>query len=1569
MKKRVSLLICAALVLAVLTWNLSVSTGAEQVLKPFVTTAATTAEEVLAAWDSGDYSYVKLGADLELTLNGQNLVVDLAGYDLSVAGNGTLSGMDSANNTYDHLACGVVTAGEGIHCETEFVSADGVRYVALQEGSYATFHRLDMEIKTVTLRTSAAGLYYKAQYQCDRQLEEKVVSYGIVVSLQDVPGADFKTAEGDAYTVSSEKFVSGATVTSGSIVGIMKSDLSASENLKRMRMPIYTNAYIDFGNGPVLADTVNAGTKNGTSASLYRVLFALDNNYDSLTATVQGQLEDFCGFWKSTGLDFGMTKLGKVKTAIDNSNLKFDTGTTNAWCPVCEKKVTWTALKAEETTSANGGHYYLVQDLTYTGTGDYFFRAPTTGGHTACLHLNGHNMTATKTRAIYGSSGELNVMGNGNVTGYNKKSTYGAAVMVNNKNAKSRINLYGGTYLKVSDAGSSWPVIAMGDAGGNFYFYKDVVVGNGSGTAVKIGENSNKDNNVSFQGCTINGAVTLSEPSSANKAYKTKLELLDCTVNGVVTIPSRHEMTVSGKVYIKRLDAKEDTRIIVKSLDSGSSITVYAEGTFTTASAGISQYASYFKAYAKGYQIKVKNNALQCGKDYTSDLSFVVGTTDAWCPSCRETVTWTALSDAEAVALTLNGHYYLSEDLTYTGGGDYFLKAPGGADKTCCVHLNGHNITATNTKAIYGGSCILNVMGTGVVSGRKGSSVGTGSTVQVNTSNASGTINLFSGTYLQSTGATSSEYTVNAHTAGGTINIYENAIVKGNLSGKAIQLHNPTSNNIYVGVYGASVEGDIVLQGETTEYTATLVLDGAKVNGTVDVNGTNTVKIAHNTQINLLDADSATKITLDRLIDGADITVYNPGTFTLADEDAGKFVKYFHPMTINDSILVRDDMLVYKANYTAKLLPDADGYAYCPACRANVQWKAVETDSQIVTFTNGGHWYLNRDMIYTGTEDVYIRSGNSGTVACLHLNNHNITATKVPALFVSSGYLNVMGDGIVTGYNATSGRGAAVFTNNKNANNGISLYSGTYTKGNSTAGAAVIAMHTIGGTVKVYEDALIDAGGNGNALYTGSASSRISEFYLYGGTIRGNVSIPASTLGTTFISDNGTIIGTVTVTGTPTLSFSGRTQISKLILPVGVIADFSDMLEGSSINISADGVFSTAMENADEWVQYFTTADVGDWVIVRDKTFYQGVKTGLTTATETDIQALLEAYGDRVVRYGELHNHSNSGSRADGYNTIEEIKEEMLRLGIDFYTIVDHRQSGHMYDADWDDTMFIGGTETASKISDLEDGRNAPHYNLVFSDVSKLEKFVADFPEFFYYAETPAVGTTFNLDPMTLARLREMGETIREYGGMLINVHPKFEGYVDYDDPLVYYYGEYTAIEIMTTTSSGHDSSYVCNKAGYDLWVDLLELGKKVYATYGNDNHKLPNVDSLTTVYTSEKDADEYMQRIMDGDMAPGWVGIRMQVGDVLMGGTTDFEGQRLVISAGEMFSGKYISSHKYAIQLYDDGGILFESELDPSEMNYYAMDADPEAKFYRVVIYDKTTGAHVAVGNPIWNG
>ena len=1537
---------------------------------------ASPAQKVAATAVAGN-DYTTLTEDTEITLNGETLVVDLAGYDLTLKGTGTVYGFDTANDTFDHLSCGILTADAGVTINSVYEAPNGGRYVALSEGRYATFHRLDMEIKTVSLRMSNAGLYYKAFYQCDRQVAEKVTAYGVAVSLEDVPGADFKTTDGDAYTVCTDKFVSGATATSSSVVDIMKEDLTAAENLKRSRMPIYANAYIDLGDGPIMADTANVGKKAGISASLAQVLAVLDGNYSSYRETVKGQLRDFNDTWKTAGVNLNLTNIG-ADAPVDwdafNADLIFDEGTTNAWCPACEKKVTWTAMTntSEPTTAADGAHYYLPDDLIFENDNEKPFMYAPGSGQKACFHLNGHNVTNLNWRVFHSGSGKLSIMGNGTVAGYNKKSIHGAAIHSTNKNAGSEFILYGGTYAKVPGTPYNGAVIYISDAGGNLTVYEDVVIqADASGKpGIYTATNTYRECNVTLHGCTVNGTIYM---ESANNP--TNLEMIDTTVKGNITARSNNFVTLSGKVTLTRLTTQEDSRVTVKSLDPEAYIKINADGEFSAPSAGISKYLDCFVPYNTGHKVYVRNNALCSGKDYTSDLVFAEGTTDATCPVCAKTVTWTEIVAGDsAISMVDGGHYYLAEDQSYTGGGNAFLSFASKAK--VCVHLNGHNLTS-NTRALYTGTGTTNIMGTGIVTGTPYSETTYGAALHHNSK--SGTINLYSGTYRQSEGVDAGAYTLNMHSAGGTLNVYEDAVIEGNDNGNAIRVGNAGSANISVNVYDATVNGKVTMVGTKTpeSYMASLTLDGAKVNGTVDINGTNNFTVVHDAQIGLLDMEDTTKVTLDRLIDGADITVKNAGEFAYENESAADYVKYFKADWINDKIVSQDNILTYKINYTCDLLLDAENKALCPACGEIVRWTAFTDDTQATTFTDGGHFYLTEDLFYEGT-DTFLTTGNVDSVTCLHLNGNDITTTNGYTIFISGGYLNMMGEGTVKGNPSNSARGTVIYANNKTATNGASLYSGIYTKYNMSSSSPVIVFGANGGNVTVYEDALID-GGSGMAVNTGAATNRNATFLIEGATIKGNVTIPGAS-GTDFKSAfetiNGTITGTVKVNGTADVTFSGRTKIGKLIPAAGQIVNFENMLDGSAINVSADGVFSSYMTMADEWLQYFSTADSGDWLIVRDKTFFQGTKTGLTAAEQTDIDRILAAYGDRVVRFGEAHNHSSSGpvGGADGYNTIAEWKEGMEKLHMDFAVIVDHRQSSHMYVEGWnnENVTFLGGTETGTDITDLPDGKNNIHMNLIFSDPAQLEALInSGHPQFTNVAVAPEgwSGYTFKAGACSKQDLRDLAALVRELGGFFAHVHPKYDGYVDSDDPLDYYYGEYTGIEVVCATGSKSDSRKDYNKKAYDLWVDLLELDKKVYATYGNDDHSMPSTASLTAMYTETKAGSEYMQYMRAGDFTPGWVGVRMQVGETLMGGTTSFEGQRLVIAAGDMFADKYDATHEYAIQLYDDGGLLFESELNPSEMNYYAMDADPDAKFYRVLIWDTTIGAHVAVGNPIWNG
>lgn len=403
-------------------------------------------------------------------------------------------------------------------------------------------------------------------------------------------------------------------------------------------------------------------------------------------------------------------------------------------------------------------------------------------------------------------------------------------------------------------------------------------------------------------------------------------------------------------------------------------------------------------------------------------------------------------------------------------------------------------------------------------------------------------------------------------------------------------------------------------------------------------------------------------------------------------------------------------------------------------------------------------------------------------------------------------------------------------------------------------------------------------------------------------------------------------------------------------------------------------------------------------------------------AKKQDQEALLAVYGNRVVKFGELHNHTNAGPTADGWQSLATWKEEMEKLGLSFAAIVDHKQVAHMYHKDWlsratedCDVVFIGGSEPGTAILDSKAEQNGLHYNMLVNDPVKLLQIVRDNPKFCIksgryeafnwnsgFGCTNKAGTydpaDYKNDPtgivqnwtypkFTTEEFGQLANAIYGVGGLLVHVHPKYSSYIVSDDPEDYFFGDIMGLEIFTCGRLGYSPSFIRNNDAYVLWSDLLNLGKKVIATAGCDNHRMPSPHAMTAIYASKcPDSDEYMNYIHYGDIAPGWVGIRMAMGQTPMGGTTDFAGKRLVFSVGEMYQNTYAHEipgefdpcyapdRTYVVELITDKGVIWEQELNPAQMNYYALDADSQAKYYRVVVWDKTQDIRVGVGNPIWN-
>ena len=242
-----------------------------------------------------------------------NVILDLNGFDITgtlTVTTGALTGMDS---TATKTAAGngsVKITGNVVKDQI----IDGVRYVALENDGVYTFHVLEMKLKSVSLRPSAAGIYYRAVVECDPVLAAATGSHGIALSVRDMPGTDFE--EQDSYTVTAGAPVSGQLFNSGSVFGIFKEGLE--NNADRGKVKVYANAYLKLTDGTVLMTDGTFGDKitdegfDGVALSLQDVMGKLNEKFADLTEAQQKSLKDFYATWETAMSDWGLSNLANI---------------------------------------------------------------------------------------------------------------------------------------------------------------------------------------------------------------------------------------------------------------------------------------------------------------------------------------------------------------------------------------------------------------------------------------------------------------------------------------------------------------------------------------------------------------------------------------------------------------------------------------------------------------------------------------------------------------------------------------------------------------------------------------------------------------------------------------------------------------------------------------------------------------------------------------------------------------------------------------------------------------------------------------------------------------------------------------------------------------------------------------------------------------------------------------------------------------------------------------------------------------------------------------------------------
>jgi len=345
---------------------------------------------------------------------------------------------------------------------------------------------------------------------------------------------------------------------------------------------------------------------------------------------------------------------------------------------------------------------------------------------------------------------------------------------------------------------------------------------------------------------------------------------------------------------------------------------------------------------------------------------------------------------------------------------------------------------------------------------------------------------------------------------------------------------------------------------------------------------------------------------------------------------------------------------------------------------------------------------------------------------------------------------------------------------------------------------------------------------------------------------------------------------------------------------------------------------------------------------------------------EENAREIIEGlYAGRRVFHGELHDHAATGGTSDGKYPLDVWRREMAELGMDFAAIIDHRQVRHMYLPEWEDGLFIGGSEPGTGITDSKAENKSLHYNMIFADSPPLEELLTEFAEFGFEGGPEG---HFGYPTFTRERFCELIDTVKAKGGFF--VHPPPKQVMVSDDPLDYWFRDETGIEVFYNEP---ESKYTA--ANYELWLQLLAAGKRVWACAGGDKHLHPGVEALTAIYSEERKNAAFIRHLRAGDFTCGGVGMRMCVGDVLMGGVAPFKDKALILAVGDFHRSLINASHEYRLDLFADEDIIVSREIPPYKTAYLALyDLDADRAYYRAEVTDVTRDLRIAIGNPIWN-
>lgn len=344
-----------------------------------------------------------------------------------------------------------------------------------------------------------------------------------------------------------------------------------------------------------------------------------------------------------------------------------------------------------------------------------------------------------------------------------------------------------------------------------------------------------------------------------------------------------------------------------------------------------------------------------------------------------------------------------------------------------------------------------------------------------------------------------------------------------------------------------------------------------------------------------------------------------------------------------------------------------------------------------------------------------------------------------------------------------------------------------------------------------------------------------------------------------------------------------------------------------------------------------------------------------------DFTNLDSLYDGKKAYYGDLHVHTECGGTSDGGYPMRDWPNKMQELDLDFAAVVDHGQMRGFFLPEWDEKRFIIGTEPGTVITNLKSCRHglcSMHYNMLFPHKYGLAMVMANFPEYKFQGDE--LTGTYKYANFTQERFKELVAYIQSIGGAVVHPHPKMM--ICSSDPLDYYIGEHTFLE---TLYDKYGSNY--SSRNYNLWKQLLALGKHVFASGGSDTHGGVRNDTISTFYTKEHSGISFFETMKTGDFSVGAVGIQMAIGEHAMGSELSFsDGMVLKVRIGDFYKHALSENGNYEVRIFTDKGLAYASSYNGLLTQTIALKVEKRA-FYRVEIFDLNGGFVIAHSNPIW--